>query len=62
MFGLGPIEIFIILGILLIFFGGKLIPRIGKNLGDTIRELRHFSKPGEDEDTVPPQKSKSDRQ
>ena len=60
MFGLGPIEIVVIFGVLLIFFGGKLFPRLGKSLGDTIREIRHFSKSDED-DAVSLKESKLDK-
>ncbi len=41
---MGPTELVIIVFILLIIFGGKLLPKIGKNLGDTIREIRTISK------------------
>ncbi|MFH1673127.1 MAG: twin-arginine translocase TatA/TatE family subunit [Pseudomonadota bacterium] len=40
MFGLGIPEIIIIAIILLLIFGGKRLPEIGKNLGKTVRELR----------------------
>ena len=49
MFGLGPLEIIIIFVVFFIFLGGKLIPRLGKSLGDTIREIRHLSKSNEDD-------------
>ena len=60
MFGLGPLEIIIIFMVLVILFGGKLIPRLGKSLGDTIREIRHFSKSNKD-DVISSKESKSDK-
>jgi sec-independent protein translocase protein TatA len=60
MFGLGPLEIIVIFAVFFIFFGGKLIPRLGKSLGDTLREIRHFSKSDED-DAISSQKSKLDK-
>jgi len=40
MFGVGMHELLIILVIVLIFFGGKRLPLIGKGLGQSIREFR----------------------
>ncbi len=60
MFGLGPLEIIIIFVVLFIFLGGKLIPRLGKSLGDTLREIRHFKKSDED-DAESSQESKLDK-
>ncbi len=48
--GLGLPELIIILAIILIIFGPKKLPEIGKALGSTIRELRKSSqKDDEDE-------------
>lgn len=44
MFGLGPWELVIIAVILLLLFGAKRIPEIGKGLGGTLRELRNIKK------------------
>ncbi len=44
MFGLGIPEIIIIAIILLVIFGGKRLPEIGKNLGKTVSELRKVKK------------------
>ena len=54
---MGPLEIVLIIGVLLILFGGKLIPKIGKNLGETIREVRKISKRGLDDESDQPDKS-----
>jgi sec-independent protein translocase protein TatA len=43
-FGLGIPEIIIIAVILLLLFGGKRLPEIGKSLGKTVREFRKITK------------------
>ena len=40
MFGLGTTELLIIGGIILLIFGAKRLPEIGKGLGGAIREFR----------------------
>jgi sec-independent protein translocase protein TatA len=42
--GLGGSEIFLIIAILLLFFGGKKIPELAKGLGKGIREFKDASK------------------
>ncbi len=42
--GLGGSEIFFIIAILLLFFGGKKIPELAKGLGKGIREFKDASK------------------
>ena len=44
MFGLGIPELIIIAIILLLVFGGKRLPGIGKNLGRTVSEFRKVKK------------------
>jgi sec-independent protein translocase protein TatA len=44
MFGLGIPELIIIAIILLLVFGGKRLPEIGKNLGRTVSEFRKVKK------------------
>jgi len=44
MFGIGPAELAIIAAIALLIFGPRQIPRMGKALGDTVRELRGIGK------------------
>ncbi len=43
-FGLGGSEIFLILAILLVLFGGKKIPELAKGLGKGIKEFKDASK------------------
>ena len=44
MFGLGPSELIIIAVIILILFGAKKIPEIGKGLGGAVREFKNIKK------------------
>ena len=42
MFGLGSQEILLILLILVVLFGAKRLPAIGKGLGETLKEIRNI--------------------
>lgn len=44
MFGMGPMELIVIGVIILLIFGGKKIPEIGKGLGGALREFRKVKK------------------
>ena len=44
MFGLGPTELIIIAVIVILIFGVKRIPDIGKGLGGAIREFKNIKK------------------
>ncbi|MBL7203567.1 MAG: twin-arginine translocase TatA/TatE family subunit [Desulfobacteraceae bacterium] len=44
MFGLGPTELIIIAIIVLLIFGARRLPDIGKGLGGAIREFRNVKK------------------
>ena len=46
MFGLGTTELLVVAVIVLLLFGSKRLPDIGKGLGDAIREFRHVKKDG----------------
>lgn len=54
MFHMGMQEILIILGIAVLLFGPRQLPKLGKAMGETIREMRGVAKelhgPEEDED------------
>ena len=56
-FGLGGSEIFLVLAILLVMFGGKKIPELAKGLGKGIREFKDASK-GETNDEASNNKEK----
>lgn len=49
--GLGGTEIFLIILVLLLFFGGKRIPELAKGLGKGIKEFKDASKGVADEDS-----------
>ena len=58
MFGLGTSELFIILVIVLVLFGGGKLPTVGSALGKGIRNFRKaFS--GSDDDDSPGEKPQS---
>ncbi len=44
MFGLGPTELILIAVILLLIFGARRLPDIGKGLGGAIREFKNIKK------------------
>lgn len=44
MFGLGPSELIIVAVIVLVLFGAKRLPDIGKGLGGALREFRAVKK------------------
>ncbi|MFH0990545.1 MAG: twin-arginine translocase TatA/TatE family subunit [bacterium] len=44
MFGMGSQEIFLILLVILIFFGAKKIPELAQGLGKGVREFRKAAK------------------
>jgi sec-independent protein translocase protein TatA len=50
-FGLGPLELGLILLVVLILFGPKRLPQLGKSLGKTMKAIRE-GVDGEGEDEV----------
>ncbi len=44
MFGLGPTELIVIAVIVILIFGAKRLPDVGKGLGGAIREFRNVKK------------------
>ncbi|MFM9017905.1 MAG: twin-arginine translocase TatA/TatE family subunit [Actinomycetota bacterium] len=54
-FGIGPLELIIILAIILLAFGAKRLPEIGKSLGSGLREFKKGvtgEKPAEEQVTA----------
>jgi sec-independent protein translocase protein TatA len=45
---LGPMEIFLILLIVILIFGGKKIPEIGKGIGEGIKNFKDAMKKGDE--------------
>lgn len=58
MFGLGVPELGLILVIVLVLFGAKNLPDIGKAFGKTIREFRNAT--GGEPDKIEPEKKGTD--
>lgn len=50
LFGLGVTELLLILGLVVVVFGGRKIPLIARGLGESIRNFRGEIKAGQDED------------
>ena len=44
MFGLGPTELIIIAVIVLLLFGARRLPEIGKGIGGAVREFKNIKK------------------
>lgn len=54
--GLGGTEIFLIVIVLLLFFGGKRIPELAKGLGKGIREFKDASSNKQEETKETPKR------
>jgi sec-independent protein translocase protein TatA len=59
--GIGPLELVIILVIVLVVFGPKRLPSLGRQLGAGMREFKDSvtGKSGEDDDDAKPQITRS---
>jgi sec-independent protein translocase protein TatA len=51
-FGIGPLEIIIVLVVVLLLFGPKRLPDLGRSLGSGMREFKD-SVTGKDKDELP---------
>jgi sec-independent protein translocase protein TatA len=51
-FGIGPLEIIIVLVVVLLLFGPKRLPDLGRSLGSGMREFKD-SVTGKDKDEIP---------
>ncbi len=57
MFGLGPTELIIILIIVVILFGAKRLPEIGKGIGEALRNFKKSTSEPTEIDVTPKKKS-----
>jgi sec-independent protein translocase protein TatA len=60
MFGMGPMELGIILVIVVVLFGAKRLPEIGAGFGKAIKNFK-VGISGDDEIDVTPEKEKVDQ-
>jgi len=44
--GIGPLEIFLILVVVMIIFGVGKLPSVGRGMGQALKEFRHSVKDG----------------
>ncbi len=59
-FGIGPLELVVIVVILLLIFGAKRLPEIGRGLGSSAREFKDGLTGDKDDDAVPPARKDDD--
>lgn len=50
LFGLGPMEIILIIAVILLLFGGRKIPELMKGIGQGMKEFKKATKPDEDKE------------
>ncbi len=58
MFGLGATELIIILVIVVILFGARRLPEIGKGIGEAIKNFKKSTSEPDEIDVTPDDKSK----
>ncbi|MFL5868328.1 MAG: twin-arginine translocase TatA/TatE family subunit [Thermoleophilaceae bacterium] len=59
-FGIGPLEIVVVLVIVLLIFGPKRLPDLGRSLGKGMREFKD-SVTGNDQEELPAADDKADK-
>jgi len=47
---LGPTELLIILALILVLFGGRKLPELAKGLGQGLKEFKHATREGAEEE------------
>jgi sec-independent protein translocase protein TatA len=62
MFGLGVQELILIFVIIMVLFGAKKLPEMGRGLGKGIREFKRATEQATDEDDTEPKKVESKEQ
>ncbi|MEW6183687.1 MAG: twin-arginine translocase TatA/TatE family subunit [Bacillota bacterium] len=50
---IGPTELLIILGLVLVIFGPKRLPEVGRSLGKTLREFRSSTREKDEPEVLP---------
>lgn len=53
MFGLSPMELFLVLGVVVLMFGTRRLPELGSGLGKAISNFRRSYKEGTEIDVTP---------
>ena len=59
MFGLGTTEALILLAIIVLMFGGRKLPELGKSMGKAITNFKQGMKEGEKKDKSEPPEDNS---
>lgn len=54
-FGIGPLELVIVLVIILVIFGPKRLPGLGRSLGQGMREFKDSVTSKSEQDAQPPE-------
>jgi len=49
---LGPTELLVIAGVVVLLFGTKKLPELGRNLGKSVRELKKGLKESDEEPVI----------
>ena len=59
LFGLGPMEIILIVAVVVLLFGGRKIPELMKGIGQGMKEFKKASHAGDEEEELKTKKTKS---
>ncbi|MAI78916.1 MAG: twin-arginine translocase TatA/TatE family subunit [Deltaproteobacteria bacterium] len=62
MFGLGPLELAIILAIVVILFGARRLPEIGSGVGKAIKNFKSGISGNDEIDVTPETEKKTERE
>jgi sec-independent protein translocase protein TatA len=64
MLGIGPLELLIVLGIILVIFGARRLPQLGRDLGSGMHEFKQgvTGKDGDDDERSELEPSADDRE
>ncbi len=62
MFGLGPTELILILIIVVVLFGAKKLPEIGKGIGEAIKNFKKSTSEPPEIDVTPKKDSEENKE